>query len=235
MLGGDLPDEPTKAALLKALTGSLGPGMNVLDHINIDPNVDSLDFSNAGTLFNDSAPIADFHFAVDGGTIALAGTAASQDQKNKVEHDAATTWPGVKVVDNLIVVIVNGPAATRAAPCADLQSAIDTAMGGPVTFGSDGFSLTPADEQTLTQVADKLKACPAAQATINGYSDDAGAEPVNIAMSSRRAQKVADFLTTQGVAADHLVIRGLGSVNPVAANDTAVGRARNRRVEIAVG
>lgn len=235
VLGGDLPDDPTKAALLRALTGSLGPGMNILDHVNVDPNVDSLDFSNAGPLFNDSAPIVDFHFTVDDGTITLAGTAASQDQKNKVEHDAVTTWSGLKVVDNLVVRIGNGPAAARAEPCADLQSAIDTAMGGPITFASDGFGLTPADEQTLTQVADKLKACPGAQATINGYSDDAGAEPVNIAMSSQRAQRVADFLNAHGVAADRLVVKGFGSVNPVAGNDTAVGRARNRRVEIAVG
>jgi peptidoglycan-binding protein ArfA len=57
---------------------------------------------------------------------------------------------------------------------------------------------------------------------------------INIAVSSQRAQKVADFLVGRGVSGNRLVVRGLGSVNPVAPDDTAAGRAKNRRVEIVV-
>ena len=119
-------------------------------------------------------------------------------------------------------------------PCTDLQSAINAATGGPINFGNDGFSLTPADDQILTQVADKLKACPTAYVTINGYSENTGNEGIQIPMSSQRAGTVADFLVAQGVARDQLIVKGLGSVNPVASNDTAEGRAKNRRVEIVV-
>ena len=94
--------------------------------------------------------------------------------------------------------------------------------------------MTPADQQILTQVADKLKACPNAHATINGYTDNSGTEAINVPLSTQRAQTVADFLVAHGVAGDQLVVKGLGSVNPVAGNDTADGRAKNRRVEIVV-
>jgi peptidoglycan-binding protein ArfA len=87
--------------------------------------------------------------------------------------------------------------------------------------------LTPADEQLLTRVADKLKACPNAHA-------NSGTAGINFSLSTQRAQTVANFLTAHGVAGDHLVVKGLGSVNPVATNDTAEGRAKNRRVEIVV-
>jgi peptidoglycan-binding protein ArfA len=92
--------------------------------------------------------------------------------------------------------------------------------GGPVTFAADGFSLTPADNQILTRVADKLNACPNAHATINGYTDNTGSEGINIPLSDQRAGTVADFLVAQGVARGHLVVKGLGSINPVASNDT---------------
>ena len=68
------------------------------------------------------------------------------------------------------------PAATPRWPCTDLQSAINAMTGGPITFGNDGVSLTPADQQFLTQVADKLKACPNAHVTINGYTDNSGTD-----------------------------------------------------------
>ena len=107
-------------------------------------------------------------------------------------------------------------------------------MGGPITFEVNGFTLTPAEEESLTQVADKLKTCPSAHATINGYTDNSGTESINGPLSNQRAQTVENFLTAHGVAGDHLVVKGLGTDNPVASNDTADGRAKNRRVEIVV-
>jgi peptidoglycan-binding protein ArfA len=232
-LVGDFPDDSAKAALLKALNESL-PGVNIVDQTHINPSVDALDFAKAGPVFKDSAPIPDFSLTVGGDTITLAGTAASQDQKNAVHQDAARTWSTLNVVDKLAV---NGPVPPpppAAGQCADLQPALNAVTGGPILFGNDGFSLTPPDNQILIQVSGRLKACPTAHVTINGFSDNSGVEAINVALSSQRAQRVADFLVANGVAGAVLVVKGLGSVNPVASNDTVEGRAKNRRVEIAV-
>jgi len=232
-LSGDFPDDFAKATLMKTLKGALGPGVNVIDQIKIDPSVDALDFSKAGPIFTDSASITDFNLTVDVDTVTLTGTAASTDQKNTIDQAATHTWSNLNVVDHLVV---NGPPPPPGPPppdpCANLQAAINAVTGGPITFAADGFSLTPADNQILSQVADKLKACPNAHITLNGYTDNTGTEGINIPLSSQRGNTVADFLVAQGAARDHLVVRGLGSINPVASNDTPDGRAKNRRVEI---
>ena len=243
-LNGAFPDESAKAALIKALKGALPADINIVDQTHIDPNIKALDFSNAAPVFKDSASIADFNLAVDGDTVTLSGTATSQDQKNVVAQEATGIWSNLNVVDKLVF---NGPVPPAGSagpappppppapsPCTDLQAAINAATGGPIVFGNDGFSLTPDDEPILTQVADKLKACPTAHATLNGYTDNSGTEAINIPLSAQRAGTIADFLVSHGVARDQLIVKGLGSMNPVAANDTAEGRAKNRRVEIVV-
>ena len=231
-VSGDFPDESAKAALMKALNGSLAPGVKVVDQIRINPNVDALDFSKAKPVFTDSASIADFTLTVTGDTITLEGTAASANEKNTINNDAKRIWSNLNVVDNLAV---NGtpapPPPPPAAPCTGLQSAISAT---PVTFEKNAFNLTPADEQTLTQVADKLKACPTAHAAVNGYTDNSGNESLNIPLSNSRAQSVADFLVAHGITGDRLTVTGFGSADPVADNNTAEGRAENRRVEIVV-
>ncbi len=239
-LTGDFPDDKAKATLTKTVKGALGAGVNVIDQIKIDPSVDALDFSKAGPIFTDSASITDFNLTVNVDTVTLAGTAESTDQKNKIEQAATHTWSNLNVVDHLVV---NGPPPPPGAPappppppdpCANLQADLNAVTGGPVTFAADGFTLTPTDNQILTQVAGKLKACPTAHITLNGYTDNTGTEGINIPLSSQRANTVADFLVGQGVARDHVAVQGLGSINPVASNDTPDGRAKNRRVEIAV-
>jgi peptidoglycan-binding protein ArfA len=235
-LAGDFPDDSAKAVLMKALNGSLGPDVKVIDQIEINPSVDALDFSNAGPIFKDSAPIADFSITVGGDTVTLAGTAATADQKSLIGNEAVHTWSNLNVVNNIAVegAAPPPPGAPAPVPCTNLRAAINAVTGGPITFGNDGFSLTPDDDQILTQVADKLKACPDAHATVNGYTDNSGSDGINIPLSSQRAGTVADFLVAHGVARDHLAVKGLGSVNPVATNDTAEGRAKNRRAEIVV-
>lgn len=234
-LTGEFPDDSAKAVLTRVLKAALPAGVDIIDQIGINPNVDALDFSNAGPIFTNSASITNFNLTVNGNTITLTGTAASQDQKNTIDSDAAHTWSNLTVVDRLAVDGAPPPPPAPAGQCGDLQSAINAVTGGPITFGNDGFSLTPADDQMLTQVADKLKACPNVHATINGYTDNSGTEAVNIPLSDNRAQTVTNFLVAQGVTSNRLIVRGLGSINPVAGDDTADGRAKNRRVEIVVG
>ena len=234
-LTGDFPDESAKAALLKVLNNALGPGVDIVDEIRIDPTVDALDFAKAKPVFSDSASIADFAVTVRGDTITLAGTAASPGQKDTVVADAKRIWSNLNVVDNLAVnAPTASPSPTAAASCGNLQSAINTLTDGALTFESNLGSLTASDEQVLTRIADKLKACPNAHATINGYADSTGNASLNVPLSEERAQTVAGFLEAHGVPGDRLSTTGFGSANPIAPNGTDDGRAQNRRVEIVV-
>jgi peptidoglycan-binding protein ArfA len=67
---------------------------------------------------------------------------------------------------------------------------------------------------------------------IEGHTDSTGSEETNLKLSRERAAAVGDFLVTQGIAQTRMTTKGLGPADPVASNDTAEGRAKNRRVEI---
>jgi outer membrane protein OmpA-like peptidoglycan-associated protein len=69
---------------------------------------------------------------------------------------------------------------------------------------------------------------------VEGHTDDRGAEKANLDLSQRRAQAVVAYLVRKGVAAARLEAAGFGEARPIAPNDTAENRGRNRRVEFVI-
>ncbi len=86
----------------------------------------------------------------------------------------------------------------------------------------------------LREMALLLKAYPKKRAVVRGYTDSTGTPQSNLALSRLRAERVYDYLVTEGISPARLRYSGLGSARPVASNDTAEGRARNRRIEVVV-
>lgn len=69
---------------------------------------------------------------------------------------------------------------------------------------------------------------------VEGFTDSSGSQKGNLMLSEKRAQSVADYLESQGVSADNIIVKGYGGLYPVAANDTKQSRAKNRRVVITI-
>lgn len=88
---------------MTALNGLLAPGVNVIDQIHVDPVVRSLDFSSAEPVFTASVPIPDFGLKVERDTVTLTGTAPSSEHKDAVKRAATSTWPDMKIVNNIEV------------------------------------------------------------------------------------------------------------------------------------
>jgi iron complex outermembrane recepter protein len=101
-----------------------------------------------------------------------------------------------------------------------------------VNFETGSAVLLPASSAALDQVVVSIKGCQCHQVAIRGYTDSVGKPPSNQLLSDRRAHAVKDYLVEHGVAADMLVAEGFGQANPIASNDTADGRAQNRRVTV---
>ena len=234
-LNGELPDLAAKTSLLDSMKAALGGGVNLIDNIDLNADISAPDLSGIGALFTSAVDIPDFKFDLNGDTITLTGTAPSEDVKAAAEAEAKAAWPNLKVVNEIRVTAPTGaPAAPPAGECGNLQADIAGLLRTPINFETDGATLTPATEQMLTQVANKLKACPNSRIAVEGYTDNTGNDAINIPLSTNRAKSVADYLVGQGVGGNAVTSKGLGAANPVASNDSPDGRAQNRRVAILV-
>jgi outer membrane protein OmpA-like peptidoglycan-associated protein len=103
---------------------------------------------------------------------------------------------------------------------------------GDLLFDFDKAELRPEGRAELARAATWLRQHAQVSAAVEGHTDNYGGDGYNQRLSEARAKAVYDYLVSEGVAASRLSHRGYGESRPVAGNDTAGGRARNRRVEI---
>jgi outer membrane protein OmpA-like peptidoglycan-associated protein len=103
-----------------------------------------------------------------------------------------------------------------------------------VLFEPAGHTLSKVAERRLDTVAHALGAYRDRQIVVEGYTDAQGSESKNLELSQQRADAVREYLEQRGVDAERIRAVGKGESNPIASNDTAEGRATNRRVEIVV-
>ena len=107
-------------------------------------------------------------------------------------------------------------------------------MPSGITVPVDSSSIQPQFQTTLDQVAQTLASYNQTYVDVLGHTDSTGSDAYNQALSERRAGAVADYLASRGVARARMGIRGYGETAPIASNDSEMGRAQNRRVEIKV-
>ena len=84
----------------------------------------------------------------------------------------------------------------------------------------------------LKSIVAVLKEFPTAKFRLEGHADSEGTDEVNLALSQQRAASVRNFLIENGVAADRLTSEGYGESKPIDTNNTEIGKAKNRRVEV---
>src|SRR5262249_18534641 len=103
-----------------------------------------------------------------------------------------------------------------------------------VWFDTGKATLKPGAREKLSKIAGILASRAGLKLQIEGDTDHIGSEDLIQEPSNRRAMAVRDFVALQGVNGRSNAVHGLGESEPVASNDTAVGRQLNRRVEMIV-
>lgn len=101
-----------------------------------------------------------------------------------------------------------------------------------ITFDTGSDVIRPESGPVLRRILASLQNDPALRVEIVGHTDNEGGDKINLPLSERRAKAVKDWLVRQGVAGTRLTTRGRGATNPIDRNDSAEGRANNRRVEL---
>jgi outer membrane protein OmpA-like peptidoglycan-associated protein len=115
----------------------------------------------------------------------------------------------------------------------------DTARGlivnmADVLFDTASSNLRPIAREKLAKVAGIVSGHPGLRLDIEGHTDSVGTDEYNQKLSENRSAAVRDYLTQQGMAAASVTAKGLGENQPIANNDTADGRQKNRRVELVI-
>jgi chemotaxis protein MotB len=121
-----------------------------------------------------------------------------------------------------------------------LQGAIKVTVNGELLFPSGGWQMPATAQQTIAKMAPILAPMQQTTIVVNGYTDNTPIGPElmregvtsNLILSQKRADNVMQYMISQGVKPSLVSAQGFGDANPVASNDTAAGRAQNRRVEL---
>ncbi len=103
-----------------------------------------------------------------------------------------------------------------------------------VLFDFNKYTLKPGSRETLAKVSGILLAYPGLKIQLEGHTDSIGSDEYNQKLSEDRANAVREYLVGQGVPGTTVTAAGFGKGSPVASNDNAAGRQRNRRVEMVV-
>ena len=121
-----------------------------------------------------------------------------------------------------------------------LQNAIKVTVNDELLFPSGEWQMPAEAQQTISKIVPILAPMQQTQIIVNGYTDNVPIGPglmrqgitSNLVLSQKRADNVMQFLIAQGVKPSLVSAQGFGDADPVASNDTAEGRAQNRRVEL---
>ncbi|MBK8692040.1 MAG: OmpA family protein [Deltaproteobacteria bacterium] len=153
-------------------------------------------------------------------TVALTQTqlAAERQRRVEAERQAAAALESLR----------------RVAAVREEQRGTIITLSGEVLFATGESTLLPIAQQRLDQVARALIDQGARHLVVEGHTDSRGSPAANQQLSLARAQSVRAYLISRGIPEGQIEASGLGPSRPVAPNETAEGRANNRRVEIVV-
>ena len=101
-------------------------------------------------------------------------------------------------------------------------------------FDYDSDVLRPAARENLRNLAESLREYDDTEVLVVGHTDSAGSDSYNQALSERRAAAAERYLVSQGLMASRVSAMGRGEMEPIASNETDMGRQENRRVEVAI-
>lgn len=247
VLDGDVSSPATRAALIDSARRQF-PNANVVDRMRV------VDFSGRrwGQTAEEGlgmlAQLRSGEVRLDRRRMTLSGEAPSNDTKAMAlqalgrERDRGYTIAenvSVRTEQDIDAVRLRAEdearrqdAIQRARVCQlSLQQA---AREGVITFERASSTIAVASNATLDRIAAAARACPDLVVEIEGHTDSEGTAERNKGLSERRAQAVADYLVRVGIPTAKVKAVGYGDTQPVAPNDTAEGRARNRRIEFTV-
>lgn len=224
VIEGVVPDQASKQALLTKLA-TVYPAQDIVDKIQVGAVTAPQGWQDAVSqmLTPDLKQIAQGQFSVNGTAVQLRGKVTDPTR--------------IQALTAVYQSLVQPPYRLNAqlsAHQAEQQLLDNTLKNRIVEFESGSAVLTGTGSQILDEMVLALNKLQHKNIKIIGHTDNVGQPQKNIQLSQSRAQAVKAYLVSKGIAATRLSLAGLGADRPVADNNTAEGRKKNRRIEFEV-
>jgi outer membrane protein OmpA-like peptidoglycan-associated protein/uncharacterized protein YidB (DUF937 family) len=237
---GVVRDDAAKTSILNALNAVFGAD-KVKTDISVDQNADAaswlVKFRNAVEALKGANADAIF----EGDKVNVGGATMGDAARDKIIAALKSALGAGVAVGALTdkaaaaVAVANNRATTELASLhsgfavKDLLFALNDSV---VNFASGSAAVPESMAPFLKDAAADLKQLRAGHVLeIAGYTDNTGDAALNLALSQKRAEAVRAALIKYGADPDTLVAKGYGEADPIASNDTAEGRLKNRRIE----
>ena len=218
---GTVADEASKNAVLTRLREVYGAD-KVLDQITIGPVATPANWSThvQKLITPGLKQVRRGQLKIDGTTVSVRGEVANEALRQRIASDFAGSLNPTYTVNNGLRVTAND------------QGVLDRTLANRIIeFESGQAVLTPSGKSILDEMSAAMLKMKGQKVEIIGHTDNVGLRTSNQNLSQARAEAVRNYLSGKGVPQDTLVASGPGPDRPVASNDTAEGRARNRRIE----
>jgi OOP family OmpA-OmpF porin len=237
---GVVRDQDAKTSIVDALNAVFGAD-KVKSDISIDPSAIAASWLGKFRAALEALKGANIDAIFKGDQINVGGASMDDIARGKIIA-ALTSVVGTGVTVGALsdktaaaVAIANDRATTELASLHsgfDVKDLLFALNDSKVTFASDSAEVPESMAPFLKIAASDLKQLKAGHVLeIAGYTDNTGDAALNLALSQKRAEAVREAFIKYGANPDMLVAKGYGEADPIANNDTAEGRLKNRRIE----
>ncbi len=166
------------------------------------------------------------------GKLVVEGNVPTEADRDTMERLLAANAAGIPYVNRTEVAQVPSLSEEERRTFLDEVAAI--LQAAHITFESGSARLTPEGKATVEKIGEVLLAHPSVRVEIAGHTDSDGDDEANLALSQTRVEQVRKALSRQGVDPWRMRAKGYGEDHPIAPNDTAENKAKNRRVEFII-
>ncbi|KQW21325.1 hypothetical protein ASC80_14635 [Afipia sp. Root123D2] len=229
-LSGYVPDNTIHAAIVAAATRKFFSD-KIVDNLKASVGAPKGFADAAIAALGDLSRLSTGALMISDREVKLSGDALYARAAEQVRASLATALPQNWKPHAEISV---KPGSSPVDPTVCQQLFFELLGKGKIRFESGHATIDPDSKGLLDRLIEAAMRCPAADIEVAGHTDSDGDAAGNLALSEKRAQAVAEYLIKAGLPASRVTAVGYGSTQPVAANDTDEGKARNRRIDFVV-
>lgn len=223
-LRGAMPDQESIDDIVAAAAGVFGSA-NVVNEMTVGEAIASPDYLSAlPATFGAIQGLRPWRVNVEQGQASLTGLGVSESALAETEAALAAVYTRGGLTLQADIEVDSGAVAT----------VLTELLEGTATFEIGSAELSAEAGGLLDQAIAILVENGSTVLTVEGHTDDVGSDEDNLALSEARAQAVVDYLVAGGIDASRLTAVGYGESQPIADNETADGRAQNRRIQFVV-